>query len=66
MGIPTNVSLFIWSPVRAPMGIPRVWAVERDHMVPLGKREPHWGGLVVVFLSSSVVVSVATTGTPAD
>ena len=36
-------------------------------MVPLGKREPHGGGLVVVFLSSSVVVSVATpprTGTP--
>ena len=44
------------------MGIPRVWAIERDHMVPLGKREPHAGGLVVVFLSPSVVVSVATNG----
>ena len=25
----------------------RVWAVERDHMVPLGKREPRVGGHVV-------------------
>ena len=53
------------------MGIPRVWAIEMDPMVPLGKWEPHGGGLVVVFLSSSVVVSVATTDTttvdyPAD
>ena len=46
------------------MGIPRVWAIKRDPMVPLGKREPHGGGLAVVFLSSSVVVSMATTGTP--
>ena len=40
-------------------------------MVPLGKRKPHGCGRVVVFLSSSVVVSVATTDTttvdyPAD
>ena len=33
-------------------------------MAPLGKPEPHGGGLVVVFLSSSVVVSVATIDTP--
>ena len=32
------------------MGIPRVWAIERDLMLPLGKREPHGGGLVVVLL----------------
>ena len=37
-----------------------MWAIKRDPMVPLGKREPHGGGLVVVFLSSSVVVSMAT------
>ena len=53
------------------MGIPRVWAIKRDPMVPLDERDPHGGGLVVVFLSSSVVVSVATTDTttvdyPAD
>ena len=53
------------------MCIPRMWAIKRDHRVPLGKREPHGGGLAVVFLSSSVVVSVATTDTttvdyPAD
>ena len=53
------------------MGIPRVWAIKRDPMVPLGKRKPHWRGRVVGFLSSSVVVSVATTDTttvdyPAD
>ena len=55
----------------APMGIPRERAIERNPMLPLGKREPHGGDLVVVFLSSSVVVSVATTDTttvdyPAD
>ena len=52
---------------RAPMGVPRVWAIKRDHGVPLGKRGTHGDGLVVahtlrmVFLSSSVVVPVVTT-----
>ena len=32
---------------------------KRDNIVPLGKRELHMGGLVV-FLLSSMVVSVAT------
>ena len=53
------------------MGIPRVWAIERDPRLPLGKHKPYGGGRVMVFLSSSVVVSVATTDTttadyPAD
>ena len=38
----------------ATMGIPRMWAVTRDHRVPLGKRKPHRAVLVVVLLSSSV------------
>ena len=53
------------------MGIPRMWAIMRDHRLPLGKREPHGVGLVLVFLSPSVLVSVTTTDTttadyPAD
>ena len=49
-----------------------MWAIERDHGLPLGKWGTHRDGLVVVFcLSSSVrlsvVVSVATTdNTTAD
>ena len=48
-----------------------MWTIKRDPMVPLGKREPHGGGLVVVLLMLSVVASVATTDTttvdyPAD
>ena len=45
------------------MGIPRMWVIKRDHRVPLGKQEPHGVGLVMVFLSPSVLVSVATTDT---
>ena len=53
------------------MSIPRMWAIKRDHRVHLDKREPHGVGLVMVFLSPSVLVSVATTDTttadyPAD
>ena len=33
----------------APMGFPRVWAIERDHMQPLGEWTTHRDGLVVVF-----------------
>ena len=44
------------------MGIPRMWAIMRDHRLPLGKRE-HGVGLVLVFLSPSVLVSVTTTDT---
>ena len=52
------------------MGVPRVWAIKRDHGAPLGKRgrtgTASWS-LVLVFLSSSVVVSVTTTAaTTAD
>ena len=33
----------------APMGVPRVWAIERDHKLPLGKWGTHRDGLAVVF-----------------
>ena len=33
----------------APMGVPRVWAIERNHMQPLGEWATHRDGLVVVF-----------------
>ena len=55
------------------MGVPRVWAIKRDHGAPLGKRGTHGDGLVVacvgvlVIVGASVVVSVATTAaTTAD
>ena len=47
------------------MGVPRVWAIKRDHGAPLGKRGTHGGGLVVaragVLVVGGVVVPVATT-----
>ena len=63
--------MIVWGRVCASMCIPRMWAIKRDHRVPLGKREPHGLGLVMVFLSPSALVSVATTDTttadyPAD
>ena len=53
------------------MGVPRVWAIKRDHGAPLGKRGTHGDGLVVarvgVLVVVGEVVSVATTAaTTAD
>ena len=33
----------------APMGVPRVWAIKRDHGLPLGEWGTHRDGLVVVW-----------------
>ena len=41
---------------RAPMGVPRVWAIKRDHGAPLGKRGTHGDGLVVARAGVLVVV----------
>ena len=41
---------------RAPMGVPRVWAIKRDHGAPLGKRGTHGDGLVVARVGVLVVV----------
>ena len=32
-----------------PMGVPRVWAIKRGHMQPLGEWATHRDGLAVVF-----------------
>ena len=47
---------------RAPMGVPRVWAIRRGHRAPLGKRGTHGDGLVVARAGVLVVVGGGVRG----
>ena len=47
---------------RALMGVPRVWAIKRDHGAPLGKRGKHGDGLVVARAGVLVVVGGGVRG----
>ena len=47
---------------RAPMGVPCVWAIKRDHGAPLGKRGTHGDGLVVARAGVLVVVGGGVRG----
>ena len=38
------------------MGVPRAWAIKRDHGTPLGKRGMHGDGLVIARADVLVVV----------
>ena len=44
------------------MGVPRVWAIKRDHGAPLGKRGTHGDGLVVARVGVLVVVGGGVRG----
>ena len=44
------------------MGVPRVWAIKRDHGAPLGKRGKHGDGLVVARAGVLVVVGGGVRG----
>ena len=44
------------------MGVPRAWAIKRDHGTPLGKRGTHGDGLVVARVGVLVVVGGGVRG----